>query len=347
MVSGISGISGIKKGGEHVSVAPRIGQAKVEQSSAANAAANGKYRRPAPLTIEEEHALSKQIQIMCKIKKKKDDLADKLGRPPTDEEWAGVLNCSVGALRKQIKASQVAKGKLVAANTGIVRIIAKNYQKSGVSLQDMIQEGSLGLLEAADRFDPSKGFKFCTYAAWWIRQRISRSIADQGRVIRLPVYVHTLLGNMSKTTRAMTAELGRKPTQHEVAQRMNVPVQKLKMYADSSKHVLSLELPASHRHDDKRKLSDSIPCDGVTPEDHTEANQLRADLLSVMDELDSREKAVVKMRFGLDDGMCKTHAEMATKLHVSRERVRLIEAKALTKLRHPSRNFRLREYFLK
>jgi len=278
------------------------------------------------------------------LKSKKDSLAAKLSRTPTDDEWAALIGCSKKRLLQQVRKSQAAKGELVAANTGIVRVIAKNYSNSGVHLQDLIQEGNLGLLEAADRFNPEKGFKFCTYAAWWVRQRIGRSIASHSRVIRLPVYVHNLLGTMAKTTKVMTDELGRKPTEEEVALRMNMPVSKLKMYAASSKHVLSLELPVSHHHEDKRKLSDSLKWDGHGPADNMEVEALRTELVQVMDELDDREKAVVRMRFGLDNGICHTRTELATKLNVSRERVRLIEAKALNKLRHPSRNFRLKDY---
>jgi len=296
------------------------------------------------LTVEEEHELSRQIQILCKLKVKKDNLAAKLSRPPTDDEWAAVIGCSKKALLKQVKRSQIAKGKLVQANTGIVRIIAKNYENSGVLLADLIQEGNLGLLEAADRFVPEKGFKFCTYAAWWVRQRIGRSIAANSRVIRLPVYVHNILGTMAKTTNIMTDELGRKPTEEEVATRMNVPLNKLKMYAASSKNVLSLELPVTHRHDEKRKLSDSLTWDGADPVDNMEVEALRTELVQVMDELDDREKAVVRMRFGLDDGICKSRAELAEELNVSRERVRLIEVKALNKLRHPNKKFRLKDY---
>ncbi|GMI44658.1 hypothetical protein TrCOL_g8685 [Triparma columacea] len=296
------------------------------------------------LTVEEEHELSKQIQILCKLKAKKDNLAAKLSRAPTDDEWAAVIGCSKKALLRQIKKSQVAKGKLVAANAGIVRVIARNYENSGVVLADLIQEGNLGLLEAADRFNPEKGFKFCTYAAWWVRQRIGRSIAVHSRVIRLPVYVHNLLGTMAKTTRTMTMELGRKPTDEEVATRMKVPVSKLRMYAASSKHVLSLELPVSHRKDDKRTLSDSLTWDGADPVDNLEVEALRNELVNVMDELDDKEKMVVRMRFGLDDGICKTRPELAEALNVSRERARLIENKAINKLRHPSTSFRLKVF---
>ena len=255
---------------------------------------------------------------------------------------------------------------------------------------------------SAAQYDPSKGFKFCTYATYWIRQRISRSIADHSRVIRLPVHVHATLGNVAKTTRAMTAELGRKPSLEEVregglggeletrgrtliqgrslaapwcflapaknqnktnspapppppsltprpgqvSKRVNVPLQKLRMYTESSKSVVSLEGAVSNRHDDSRILGDKIAWDGLTPEEHTVASELRADLVRVMEELDARERQVVKMRFGLDDTPTHTHDEVAKKVGVSRERVRLIETKALNKLRHPSRNFRLREYFL-
>eukprot|EP00518_Triparma_eleuthera_P000580 CAMPEP_0182458810 /NCGR_PEP_ID=MMETSP1319-20130603/4065_1 /TAXON_ID=172717 /ORGANISM="Bolidomonas pacifica, Strain RCC208" /LENGTH=400 /DNA_ID=CAMNT_0024657567 /DNA_START=185 /DNA_END=1387 /DNA_ORIENTATION=+ len=298
------------------------------------------------LSVEDEAYLSRQVQIMVKLKSERDRLKSMLDRDPTEEEWAQIIGVSPGVLKKQIKSSQLAKTKLVTANVGIVTLIAQKYSKSGVSHQDLVQEGNMGLLEAADRFDPSKGFKFCTYASYWIRQRVSRSIADHSRVIRLPVHVHATLGNVAKTTKTMTLELGRKPSLKEVSERMNVPLNKLKMYTESSKKVVSLEGALSNRHDDTRMLGDKIAWDGLTPEEHTVADELRADLGRVMEELDSRERQVVRMRFGLDNGDFRTHDEVAKEVGVSRERVRLIEAKALNKLRHPSRNFRLREYFL-
>mmetsp|Transcript_17807 Transcript_17807/g.35553 ORF Transcript_17807/g.35553 Transcript_17807/m.35553 type:complete len:426 (+) Transcript_17807:246-1523(+) len=224
------------------------------------------------------------------------------GRVPTDEEWAASVNLNVSDLREQTKRSRDARTCFVSGNVGLVVSIAKRYTNRGLAFADLVQEGSLGLMEAAERFDSTKGFKFCTYASWWIRQRITRSIADYSRVIRLPEHVHTTLGIMHRTKRELTVELGRLPTNLELASKMNISMKKLKKLSESSQLVLSLEIPASSKADERRTLRDGIASDSPTPEDHTEADLLRAELISVMGELAPTERDVLMMRFGLDDG---------------------------------------------
>eukprot|EP00587_Corethron_hystrix_P012207 CAMPEP_0113301748 /NCGR_PEP_ID=MMETSP0010_2-20120614/2845_1 /TAXON_ID=216773 ORGANISM="Corethron hystrix, Strain 308" /NCGR_SAMPLE_ID=MMETSP0010_2 /ASSEMBLY_ACC=CAM_ASM_000155 /LENGTH=181 /DNA_ID=CAMNT_0000155417 /DNA_START=1765 /DNA_END=2310 /DNA_ORIENTATION=+ /assembly_acc=CAM_ASM_000155 len=173
---------------------------------------------------------------------------------------------------------------------------------------------------------------------------MTRSIAEYSRVIRLPEHVHMSLGIMQKTTKELTVELGRQPTKLEIASRMNIPLKKVEKLSVSSKIVLSLEIPVSGKVDDRRTLKDGIASDSPTPEDHTEASLLRAELIAVMEELAPTERDVLMMRFGLDDGTSKTIDEVASRMKVTREKVRSVEARALNKLRHPLRNYRLKEY---
>jgi RNA polymerase sigma factor (sigma-70 family) len=214
----------------------------------------------------------------------------------------------------------------------------------------MIQEGNLGLMEAAERFDPKRGFKFGTYAAWWVRQRILRSIADHSRVIRLPVHVHTMLKTIDKKRKEMTSLIGRVPSNPELAHELGIPISKLQLYTDSSRSVLSLESPMFNSNHgksqgkDSRTICDRIASDSPTPEDNAEVDCLRQDIRSVVNELNFIERDVLVHRFGLDDGNYKSTSEVASKMGISRERVRLVEARAINKLRHPGRNYKLKDY---
>jgi len=308
------------------------------------------------LTRDEEMKLTCSIRALREAMRLRDELVldRKQNEPkyePSELDWAQACGVSVFELRRIMLEGQRARSQLVSKNAGLVVQIAKRYRyrnKMGnsLTLQDMIQEGNLGLMEAAERFDPSRGFKFATYAAWWVRQRILRSIADHSRVIRLPVHVHTMVAKIDKKRKEMADRIGRTPSLPELAHELEIPIEKLRMYTDSSRSVISLERPINQSSfkDDHRTLSDKIASDIPTPEDDAEIDFLRQDIRAVIDELSTKERDVLVMRFGLDDGTTKTIDEVGSRLGISRERVRLLEARAINKLRHPGRNYKLKEY---
>jgi len=322
------------------------------------------------LTAEEEIDFAFRIRTYRAATKLRDQLVYRnesgVYVHPTESQWASACGCTVPNLRRLLDEGQHARAALVAANTGLVVQQAQRHHAGlkyatecggGVgtilTVSDMIQEGNLGLMEAAERFQPEKGFRFSTYATYWVRQRILRSMQDSSRTIRLPGHVHDMLQRMRKAKQQHKGETGRDVANlRELAHYMEVPEAKLRMYTASSRNVVSLERPvdstSAYGGEDRRTLGDTLASDAPTPEEDCVQDSMRRDLRAVMDtELGATERQVLVHRYGLDEPSCGkplSRSETATIMGISRERVRLMEARALNKLRHPTRNYKLKEY---
>jgi RNA polymerase primary sigma factor len=315
------------------------------------------------LNKNEEIILAREIQTLIQWEGVREELESSLSRPPTYQEWATRINASmtVPDLKRQIRRSLRAKAALTESNVRLVVSIAKRYQRRGLSFQDLAQEGILGLTRACDKFDPERGFRFSTYASWWIKQSIMRAIADQGRTIRLPVHIHDQLNSLRKTERALAAELGREANIDELALRTNLSTEKIEFLRRVAQEALSMEQElvstkttgsnagtggsqGSAGSFSGLRLGDVMGDPESRPEEQASYQMLKDDLSRLICTLNSREQAVVRMRFGLDDGKPKTLEEIGIRFSVTRERIRQIEARALHKLRQPYRNHSVKCY---
>ena len=283
------------------------------------------------LSAEEEIELAQKMEAGEMAKSQLEEAGDDLDDEAKKE------------LQKLVAQGDYAKKKLAEANLRLVVSIAKRYVGRGMLFLDLIQEGNLGLIKAVEKFDYRKGYKFSTYATWWIRQAITRAIADQARTIRIPVHMVETINKLIRVSRQLLQELGREPTPEEIAEEMDIPVERVREILKISQEPVSLETPIGEEEDSH--LGDFIQDDNVpVPADAAAFTLLKEQLVEVLSTLTEREQKVLRLRFGLDDGRARTLEEVGKVFNVTRERIRQIEAKALRKLRHPSRSRKLRDY---
>ncbi len=285
-------------------------------------------------TLVENITLSKDIKINDPVRM----YLKEIGRIPlltSDEEFENA--------RRALEGDEEAKRILAESNLRLVVSIAKRYVGRGMLFLDLIQEGNIGLMKAVDKFDPEKGYKFSTYATWWIRQAITRALADQARTIRVPVHMVETINKLARVQRQLTQDLNREPTDEEIAKKLGISVDKVREVYKISQDPVSLETPIGE--EDDSHLGDFIRDERtVSPEEYATEELLKEELAGVLLTLTDREEKVLRLRFGLDDGQCRTLEEVGQIFGVTRERIRQIEAKALRKLRHPSRSRKLKDF---
>ena len=283
------------------------------------------------LSGQDEITLANQVQKMMALLEAKELLSEKLGHVASDEEWAADAQLDSKALQKVLQQGQRAKKRMIEANLRLVVSVAKKYQNRNLDFLDLIQEGSMGLERAVEKFDPLKGYKFSTYAYWWIRQAITRAITQQSRTIRLPIHITEKLNKIKCTQRELSQSLGRTPTPGEIAQQLDLPVDEIKDCLMMSRLPLSLEMRIGDEQD--TELGDLLQDEHSSPEEAVTQGLFNADLRKLLDHLPPKQKEVIDLRYGLTDGNELTLAAVGERLNISRERVRQLQHNALKSLR--------------
>ncbi|VEP13516.1 RNA polymerase sigma factor SigA2 [Hyella patelloides LEGE 07179] len=292
------------------------------------------------LTHEQEIVFGKQVQSMMTLVEKKEAKEKKLEHQLSLKEWADLVHKSEAELNRVVKLGQRAKKKMIEANLRLVVAIAKKYQKRNMEFLDLIQEGSLGLERGVEKFDPTKGYKFSTYAYWWIRQAITRAIAQQARTIRLPIHITEKLNKIKKTQRELSQSLGRSATPAEVANELGLETEQIREYLSVARQPISLDVRVGDNQD--TELSELLEDDGISPDRYATQELLKQDLYNLMAELSPQQREVLFLRFGLEDGKELSLAKIGQRMNLSRERVRQLEHQALAQLRR--RRAYVREY---